>query len=122
MEALAHVIAERVKGAKPARALVEGDGTPDSQSSAQPETPTLPDGMTFQAVDVSPRAKLMRSIVRIADAYGWHSAIVYFLETKGVAYMSDLTDPQLEDLLDRMEGYVDAAEVGASLEDYLPAT
>lgn len=72
-------------------------------------------------VDVSPRAKRMRAIMRIADSYGWHSAIVHFLEMKGVSYLSDLTNPQLEDLLDRMDGYVDAAETGCSLEYGLPA-
>ncbi|MFC4729511.1 hypothetical protein [Coralloluteibacterium thermophilus] len=89
---------------------------PDQPSPQEPRA--LPDGITFQAIDVSPRAKLMRGIVRIADTYGWHSAIVHFLETKGVSYLSDLTDPQLEDLMDRMEGYVDAAEIGASLDGF----
>lgn len=41
---------------------------------------------------------------------------------KGVPYLSDLSDPQLDDLLGRMNGYVDAAEIGASLTDYLPAS
>jgi len=63
----------------------------------------------------------MRAVVRIADTHNWKSAITHFLEMKGVQYMSDLTDPQLEDLLDRMHGYVDAAEMGASLADCLPA-
>lgn len=63
----------------------------------------------------------MRSIIRIADMYGWHSAITHFLDLKGVPYMSDLTLPQLDDLLDRMHGYVDAAETGSSLPDCLPA-
>lgn len=75
----------------------------------------------FPPVDVSPRARKMRGIMRIADRHGWHSAITHFLETRSVSYLSDLTEPQLEDLLDRMHGYVDAAETGASLEDCLPA-
>lgn len=65
---------------------------------------------------------MMRSIQKIADTYSWQCAIVHFLDAKGVAYMSDLTDPQLDDLLDRMEGYVDAAETGASLANCLPAS
>jgi len=72
-------------------------------------------------VDVSPRARKMRSILRIANMYGWQEAITHFLDAKGVSYMSDLSAPQLDDLLDRMHGYVDAAEIGASLPDCLPA-
>jgi len=72
-------------------------------------------------VDASPRARKVRSIIRIADQYGWHSAITHFLDLKRVSYLSDLTMPQLGDLLDRMHGYVDAAEIGASLPDYAPA-
>jgi len=63
----------------------------------------------------------MHSIMVIAHTYGWQIAITHFLITRGVAYLSDLTDPQLEDLLDRMHGYVDAAETGSSLPDCLPA-
>jgi len=73
-------------------------------------------------VDVSPRARAMRAIMRIADMHGWHSAITHFMESRGATYLSDLTDPQLFDLKDRMEGYVDAASIGASLADCLPAT
>jgi hypothetical protein len=40
---------------------------------------------------------------------------------KDAEYISDLTDPQLDDLLDRMNGYVDAASMGCSLADSLPA-
>ena len=72
-------------------------------------------------VDVSPRAVAMRAITRIADCYGWRSAITHYLETRGKTYLSDLSQPQLDDLLDRMQGYVDAAEIGASLPDCLPA-
>ena len=63
----------------------------------------------------------MRAIMRIANAYQWQDAITHFLEMKGVPYLSDLTDPQLEDLHQRMDGYVDAAEMGHSLPDCLPA-
>lgn len=81
-----------------------------------------PADVDFRPVDVSPRAKAMRSILRIANAHGWQDAITHFLETKSVSYLSDLTDPQLDDLLDRMNGYVDAAETGSSLPDCLPAS
>ena len=45
-----------------------------------------------------------------------------FLESRGQSHIADLTDPQLDDLLDRMNGYVDAAEMGCSLADCLPAS
>ena len=83
--------------------------------------PAMPADSSERPLDQSPRAKNLRSVQRIADTYGWHSAIVHFLDMKGATYMSDLTNPQLEDLLDRMHGYVDAAEIGASLPDCLPA-
>lgn len=86
-----------------------------------PLQPIEPPDQAFPPVDVSPRARATRAILRIADMYGWHSAITHFLETKGTPYLSDLTLPQLHDLLGRMEGYVDAAETGASLADALPA-
>lgn len=76
----------------------------------------------FQTVDVSPKARKIRSILRIADVHGWRSAITLFLETKGQTHICDLTEPQLDDLLERMEGYLDAAEMGCSLADCLPAS
>lgn len=81
-----------------------------------------PADIAFPEVDVSPRAMKMREILYIADAYNWRSAIVHFLSTRGCSYLSDLSDPQLDDLLGRMEGYVDAAETGSSLVDCLPAS
>ena len=64
----------------------------------------------------------MRAILRIANAHGWQDAITHFLETKRVSHLSDLSSTQLDDLLDRMHGYVDAAETGSSLPDCLPAS
>ena len=86
-----------------------------------PLPPAEPPDLAFPPVDVSPRAKRARAILRIADMYGWHSAITHFLDLKGKSYLSDLTMPQLDDLLDRMNGYVDAAETGCSLPDALAA-
>jgi len=88
-------------------------------AAAMPPPP--PADMQERPIDVSPRARTMRAIRRIADAHHWHDAITHFLETRGVEYMSDLTGPQLEDLLQRMHGYLDAAEMGACLPDCLPA-
>ena len=90
-------------------------------AAAMPPSP-LDSDPTGPVLDQSPRARRMRAITRIADRHSWHCAITHFLDTRGASYMSDLTDPQLEDLLDRMEGYVDAAETGSSLSDCLPAT
>ena len=89
---------------------------------AEAVPPPSPPDVEFPPVDVSPRARMMRKIMRIANQHGWQMAITHFLETRGVPYLSDLSDPQLADLLDRMNGYVDAAETGCSLADCLPAT
>jgi len=85
------------------------------------EPPSLPDWTTFQPIDVSERAQKMHAIMAIANRYTWQIAVTHFLMTRGVPYLSDLTDPQLDDLLGRMHGYVDAAETGCSLESCLPA-
>lgn len=84
--------------------------------------PALPDETQYLAIDLSPQAKKMRAIVRVANTYSWHSAITHFLESRNAQYLSDLTDPQLDDLKDRMDGYVDAASMGCSLADCLPAS
>jgi len=86
-------------------------------SAAMPPPPE-----SLQERDVSPRARRMRQIQRIADQYRWQEAINHFLDSRGACYMTDLTDPQLSDLLDRMEGYVDAAMCGHDLPDSLPAS
>ncbi|KRG65191.1 hypothetical protein ABB26_05140 [Stenotrophomonas humi] len=64
----------------------------------------------------------MHKIMVIANTHGWQIAVTHFLMTKGVPYLSDLTEPQLDDLLDRMHGYVDAAEIGACMHDAMPVT
>jgi len=94
----------------------------DSPPAPSPPPRPMPHDLYFPPIDVSPRAKMMRAILRIADRHGWQSAIVHFMETRNVSHLSDLTDPQLADLFDRMEGYVDAAETGSSLADCLPAS
>lgn len=90
--------------------------------AAMPPAPSREvDGVDFDPIDSSHRARTMRAILRVADSYGWRSAITHFLDTKGVSHLSDLTQPQLDDLLDRMHGYVDAAEMGACPIHCLPA-
>ncbi len=87
-----------------------------------PRPAPTPSDVSFIPIDTSPRAVMTRGILRIANRFHWNDAVVHFLETKGVSYLSDLSEPQLEDLLQRMEGYVDAAETGCSLVDCLPAS
>jgi hypothetical protein len=86
------------------------------------QAPPVPADVDFDALDVSPRAQKLRAAIRIANRHGWHSAIVMFLESRGKSHIGDLSDPQLDDLLDRMNGYVDAAEMGCSLADCLSAS
>lgn len=83
--------------------------------------PAAPPEPSERPLDLSPRAKNLRAIQRIADTYGWQSAIVRFLDRTAAAYLSDLNNRQVEELLDQMQRYVDAAEVGASLPECLPA-
>lgn len=97
----------------------ENESNPAAVGATEP--PSLPDWTTFQPIDVSERAQKMHAIMAIANAYRWQIAVTHFLMTKGVPYLSDLSEPQLDDLLGRMHGYVDAAETGCSLESCLPA-
>ena len=124
MEKLAQLVALRAHrklGMPRDLRLVEAESAPPARGDAPIERPALPDWTTFQPIDVSERARKMHTIMTIAHTYNWQIAITHFLLTKGVPYLSDLSDPQLDDLLDRMHGYVDAAETGASLPDCLPA-
>lgn len=104
------------RGASPQLTLVRES----NEESTDGSHTRLPDWSAHQPVDVSERAWKMHKIMVIANTYSWKIAVTHFLMTKGVPYLSDLTDPQLDDLLDRMHGYVDAAETGACLEDALP--
>lgn len=89
-------------------------------AAAMPPTP--PADIDFPAVDVSRRAIKMTKVIRIAHAYNWPDAIPHFLRSRGVSHLFDLSDTQLDDLEDRMDGYVDAAMTGCSLADCLPAS
>ena len=83
--------------------------------------PPAPVAVEYPPVDVSPRCVKMSNIIRIAQIYGWPDAIPHFLRSRGVSHLSDLSDAQLDDLEDRMDGYVDAVMTGASLADCAPA-
>ncbi|MCH1907975.1 hypothetical protein MKP15_04205 [Stenotrophomonas sp. Y6] len=106
------------RGASPRLTLVRES----IEDSAEGSPTRLPDWSAHQPVDVSERAWKMHKIMVIANTHGWQIAVTHFLMTKGAPYLSDLTGPQLDDLLDRMHGYVDAAETGACLEDALPVS
>lgn len=70
---------------------------------------------SFQAppLDLSPRAVKNRTINRIAAQFSWGpDAIALFLTTRGAAYLADLTEPQLDDLHERMLAYEDATMNG----------
>ncbi len=81
----------------------------------------MPPPLAEQGRDMSPRARKCRQIQRIADQYHWQCAIEHFLDMKGAMYLSDLTEIQVEDLLERMHGYVDGAMCGHDLPDSPPA-
>lgn len=56
---------------------------------------------------------MIRAINHIATRFQWGpQAVTMFLDTRGAAYVADLTDPQLEDLHERMLAYEDAAMNG----------
>ena len=90
-------------------------------AGATPAPPLVMAGVSDSLLDQAPRARKTREIMRIAGQHRWHEAITMFLDTKGVGHIMDLTEPQLDDLLGRMHGYVDAAEMGCSLPNDLPA-
>lgn len=121
VDRVAELLAQRAKrkmGLPRELRLAGRESAPEPQ---QADRPSLPNWAELQPLDVSARARAMHEIMMIANGYSWQIAVTHYLMTKGAPYLSDLTMPQLEDLLDRMRGYVDAAETGASLEDYLPA-
>lgn len=124
MDKLAQLVAQRAhrKLGKPRSLRLVDENAPEQPEPVGAAEPAcLPDWTSFAPIDVSARARKMHDIMVIANTYGWQIAVTHFLMTRGKPYLSDLTDPQLDDLLDRMRGYVDAAEMGASLADYLPA-
>lgn len=109
-------------GRKPSLRAVGAESAPKPAEEPVDEPPSrLPDWTSLQPVDVSERALTMHKIMVIANTHSWQIAVTHFLMTKGVPYLSDLTEPQLDDLLDRMHGYVDAAEMGACMHDAMPA-
>lgn len=114
--------AKRKMGKPRELCLVGTESAPSPVEKTGDGPPALPDWTTFQPIDVSARARKMHAIMSIANSHGWQIAVTHFLIMKGVPYMSELTEPQLDDLLDRMQGYVDAAETGCSLQDCLPAS
>lgn len=127
MEKLAQLVAlraHRKMGLSPNLQLVGRESAPETRSEPrhEPRSEDLTNWTSVGEVDFSPRARKVHEIMHIANTHNWQIAVRHFLMTRGVGYLSDLSDPQLDDLLDRMHGYVDAAETGASLPDCLPAS
>lgn len=124
VDKVAELLAQRAKRklGLPRELHLVGESEPEPHKVGAVKPECLPDWTTFAPIDVSARGRRMHEIMAIANTHGWQIAVTHFLVTKGVPYLSDLTDPQLEDLFDRMCGYVDAAETGCSLADCLPAS
>lgn len=73
-------------------------------------------------LEQTPRARMQRAINHIARRFSWGpETVAHFLDTRGATYLADLTDPQLEDLHDRMLAYEDSAMHGFSSPDEPPA-
>ena len=86
--------------------------------AASPESEAWRSFQHFQShqpppLEQTPRARMTRSINHIAAAFSWGpQAITLFLDARGAGYIADLSDPQLEDLHERMLAYEDAAMNG----------
>lgn len=69
-------------------------------------------------MEQTPRARMRRTVDRIASRFPWGpDTVAHFLDTRGATYVNDLSDPQLEDLCDRMLAYEDSAVNGWSSPD-----
>lgn len=111
-------------GRKPALHVVKPDSAGDEKAlyAAWSGYQTEADTLALPDVDTSPRGIQTRAIKRIMHAYPWGvDAVRFFLDTRGLAYISDLNETQLDDLHDRMDGYVDAAMTGCDSIDAPPA-
>lgn len=73
-------------------------------------------------LEQTPRARLIRQITRIANRWGWWSAVVEpFLDDSQAPSLADLTQEALETLLERLNRYVDAAHTACDFADCPPA-
>ncbi len=101
--------------AKPTLHVVRpGDTTDERLLTSEWESYQLAaDSLHLPEVDTSPRGIQIRAIKRIMHAYAWGpDAVRFFLDTRGLPYLSDLNEVQLNDLHERMNGYVDATDTG----------
>lgn len=74
-------------------------------------------------LEQTPRARQERAVNRIAGRFHWGpEAVAHFLDTRGASYVADLSDPQLDDLHERMLAYEDATMTGCSSPDEPPAS
>lgn len=123
VDKVAELLAQRAKrklGMPRELRLAGAESTPEETESVSKIA--LQDWVSLAPVDVSDRARVMHEIMRIANAYGWQIAVTQYLIEQRAPYLSDLSDGQLEALLVRMRGYVDAAETCSSFPDFLPAS
>lgn len=85
---------------------------------ASPESEAWRTFQVFQSHQAPPleqtaRARMIRAVNRIAAQFSWGpQAITIFLDTRGAGYIADLSEPQLEDLHERMLAYEDASMNG----------
>lgn len=73
------------------------------------------------ALEQTPRARLVREINRIALRYGWTDPIVKALDAAGAAALGHLHEHELEALAAEMRRLVECAMSGCDLDDALPA-
>jgi hypothetical protein len=72
-------------------------------------------------LDMSPRAKAQREIMRIASWYGWGGEIERALDAAGEASMSGLSMRQMDQLLGRMVRLEHCIQEGCDPADAPPA-
>ena len=99
----------------------------EARPAASPESEAWRTFQHFQSfqplpLDQTPRARKIRAINHIATRFQWGpQAVTMFLDTRGAAFVADLTEPQLDDLHERMAAYEDAAMNGYGPPDAPPA-
>ena len=69
-------------------------------------------------LEQTPRARMRRTVDRIAGRFAWGPETVqHFLDKRGACAVYELSDPQLEDLHGQMLAYEDSAMHGCSSPD-----
>ena len=92
---------------------------PESQARRAFELYEFNAGMV--PLEQTPRARAEREILRIAWTYGWQPAVSRYLDAQAAPSLSALTDDQVEQLLERMQRYLDCAMTAGDFDEALPA-